>query len=274
MSYPGKVFDGTVSLLDPFVDSIKRTARVRIDVGNPGFLLRPGMYVNADLRLDAVTALSVPVEAVMPTGGRNLVFVSKSEGRLEPRFVTLGGKFGDFYAVQKGLVAGERVVNSANFLIDAESKVQGAIKDFDDDEMSSDGENTAAVTADVMPVVQTYLAIHDLLSKDNFRGVAALAEELRREVRNLGDDGNALREAADSFKPANIKDARVGFGRLSASLLEMLKKVPATRTLYVMRCPMWDSSPSEWIQVSKEVQNPFLGQAMATCGENVRVLGQ
>jgi Cu(I)/Ag(I) efflux system membrane fusion protein len=66
----------------------------------------------------------------MPTGKRNVVFVDKGEGRLEPRFVELGGKAQEFYAVLNGLNPGERVVNSANFLIDAEAKIQGALKSW------------------------------------------------------------------------------------------------------------------------------------------------
>ena len=72
----------------------------------------------------------MPLEAVLPTGERNVVFVDKGEGRLEPRFIEVGGKFGDAYQVTKGLRAGERVVSSANFLVDAESKVQGALKSW------------------------------------------------------------------------------------------------------------------------------------------------
>jgi Cu(I)/Ag(I) efflux system membrane fusion protein len=278
VSHPGRSFDGAVAVIDPFVDPVKRTARVRIDVENPDYLLRPGMYVNADLRLDPVTALAIPVEAVMPTGLRNLVFVDKGEGRLEPRFVTLGGKFGNFYAVQKGLSAGERVVSSANFLIDAESKVQGALKDFgDDEEAAPDLEKSPPpLTADVAPLVQTYLALHDLLARDKFDGVPALADTLRDEAAGLGDGdaAKALQSALANYRPSSLEDARVGFGDVSAKLLGVLKEVPAPHMLYVMRCPMWDSSPSEWIQVSKEVQNPFMGQAMATCGETVRSLGK
>lgn len=135
-SYPGKVFPGTIATIDPAIDPLKRTARVRLEVENPDFLLRPGMYVNAELQLDAVTALAIPVSAVMPTGLRYHVFVDKGDGRLEPRVVTLGGKFGDYYAVEKGLSAGERVVSSANFLIDAEAQVQGALKGFNDKDAS------------------------------------------------------------------------------------------------------------------------------------------
>jgi len=130
-SYPGQNFDGTISLIDPFVDATKRTAKVRIDIPNADFKLRPGMYVNAELAMDMGEALTVPVSAIMPTGERNVVFIDKGEGKLEPRIVQLGSKYGDIYEVQSGLQEGERVVASANFLIDAESKVQGALKEFE-----------------------------------------------------------------------------------------------------------------------------------------------
>ena len=131
-SYPGDKFEGTVSVINPFLDEAKRTARVRIDIPNPDFRLRPGMYVNADLEMNMGEALTVPVSAVMPTGTRNVVFVDKGEGKLEPRVVQLGSKYGDIYEVKSGLRESERVVASANFLIDAESKVQGALKQFEE----------------------------------------------------------------------------------------------------------------------------------------------
>jgi RND family efflux transporter MFP subunit len=130
-SYPGRNFDGTIALIDPFINETKRTAKVRIDIPNADFKLRPGMYVNAELAMDMGEALTVPVSAIMPTGERNVVFIDKGEGKLEPRIVQLGAKYGDIYEVQSGLQEGERVVSSANFLIDAESKVQGALKDFE-----------------------------------------------------------------------------------------------------------------------------------------------
>ena len=131
-SYPGQNFDGTISLIDPFLDATKRTAKVRIDIPNPDFKLRPGMYVNAELEMDMGAALTIPGSAVMPTGTRSVAFVDKGEGKLEPRIVQLGTKYGDIYEVKSGLQENERVVASANFLIDAESKVQGALKAFEE----------------------------------------------------------------------------------------------------------------------------------------------
>jgi Cu(I)/Ag(I) efflux system membrane fusion protein len=103
---------------------------VRLDIQNPDLKLKPDMYVDLVLDMDMGRSLVVPVSAIIPTGKRNIAFVDKGDGKLEPRVLELGGKFGDAYAVKSGLKEGERVVASANFLIDAESKIQGALKDF------------------------------------------------------------------------------------------------------------------------------------------------
>ncbi|HEY3103563.1 MAG TPA: efflux RND transporter periplasmic adaptor subunit [Pyrinomonadaceae bacterium] len=129
-SYPGEKFRGRIILIDPFIDNVKRTGRVRLDIQNPDLKLKPDMYVDLVLDMDMGRSLVVPVSAIIPTGKRNIAFVDKGEGKLEPRVLELGGKFGDVYAVNSGLKEGERVVASANFLIDAESKIQGALKDF------------------------------------------------------------------------------------------------------------------------------------------------
>ena len=130
-SYPGEKFEGTISLINPFLEEAKRTAKVRIDIPNPDFKLRPAMYVNAELAMDMGEGLTIPVSAVMPTGTRSVAFINKGEGKLEPRIVQLGSKYAESYEVQNGLHEGEQVVASANFLIDAESKVQGALNEFE-----------------------------------------------------------------------------------------------------------------------------------------------
>jgi Cu(I)/Ag(I) efflux system membrane fusion protein len=129
-SYPNDRFEGRVSVINPFLEQAKRTAKVRIDIPNPDFKLRPGMYANVELGMDMGEGLTVLASAVMPTGSREIAFVDKGGGKLEPRVVELGEQIGDHYEVKSGLAEGERVVASANFLIDAESKVQGALADF------------------------------------------------------------------------------------------------------------------------------------------------
>ncbi len=129
-SYPGEKFSGKISVIDPFISDALRTGRARIDAENLDLKLRPDMYVDVELRMDMGEGVAVPVPAVLPTGTRNIVFVDKGEGKLEPRFVELGRKYGDLYEVKSGLIETERVVTSANFLIDAEAKVQGALKSW------------------------------------------------------------------------------------------------------------------------------------------------
>ena len=129
-SYPGEKWVGTISLIDPFLNETLRTGRVRIDVENGELKLRPDMYVDVDLTMAMGEGIAVPATAVLPTGQHTIIFVDRGGGKLEPRFIEIGGKFGDYYAVKSGLKEAERVVTSANFLIDAEAKVQGALKSF------------------------------------------------------------------------------------------------------------------------------------------------
>ncbi len=126
-AYPGRTFEGSIAVIQPYLGEMRRTARVRIDLANADLSLRPGMFLETTVVIERGEALTIPFTAVMPTGGRSLVFVDRGGGRLLPRFVQLGRQHGDAYEVLAGLKEGERVVNSANFLIDAEAKVQGVI---------------------------------------------------------------------------------------------------------------------------------------------------
>ena len=139
-AFPDQPFEGTVRVISPSVDPIKHTVRVRIDLPNPADRLRPGMYANVATEIDCGEGLTVPVEAVLPTGSRMLVFLDRGAGRLEPRFIQVGRQFADresngqeeyYYEVLGGLQEGDRIVSSANFLIDAESQIRGAVKGWE-----------------------------------------------------------------------------------------------------------------------------------------------
>jgi Cu(I)/Ag(I) efflux system membrane fusion protein len=129
-SWPGETFSGKIAVVDPFLNPDTRTVRVRIDIENPDLKLRPEMYVNVALKIDHGEQLAVPVNAVLPTGEHNIVFVDKGGGKLQPRFIEIGQQYGDYYEVRSGLNEGERIVASGNFLIDAESQIQGALKSW------------------------------------------------------------------------------------------------------------------------------------------------
>jgi membrane fusion protein, copper/silver efflux system len=137
-AFPSQTFQGQIAAINPSIDAAKRTARVRIDIPNAKAQLRPGMYANVEVKINGGEGLTVPVQAALPTGERMLVFLDRGQGKLLPRYVEVGRSFttfdgqqqGSYYQVMNGLQEGDRIVASANFLIDAESQVQGALKDW------------------------------------------------------------------------------------------------------------------------------------------------
>jgi Cu(I)/Ag(I) efflux system membrane fusion protein/cobalt-zinc-cadmium efflux system membrane fusion protein len=124
-AYPGRNFTARVESILPQVDMTTRTVRVRLEVANPSVLLKPGMFVNVDLKNNLGKQLTIPASAVLHSGTRDLVYLSDGAGRMEPKAVVLGARSGDDYIVVSGLKAGQPIVTSGNFLIDSESQLQG-----------------------------------------------------------------------------------------------------------------------------------------------------
>ena len=129
-SYPNRVLHGRVDFVYPDVDTTTRTTRVRLVFGNPKLTLTPGMYVNVNFQVPLGEQLVIPTSGVLQSGTRQIAFVDRGAGYLEPRDVQLGPRAGDGFVVMKGLKAGERIVTSANFLVDSESQLQAAIGSF------------------------------------------------------------------------------------------------------------------------------------------------
>jgi Cu(I)/Ag(I) efflux system membrane fusion protein len=125
-SYPGETFHGRVVYIYPYLNPETRTVKVRMELSNTHGRLKPGMYGNVEIRTGGDRKLSIPQEAVLDSGVRKLVFVEKGEGMYEPREITVGNKGDRFYPILSGLSAGEKVVTSATFLIDSESKLMAA----------------------------------------------------------------------------------------------------------------------------------------------------
>ena len=125
-AYPGETFEGTVSYIYTTLNTEARTVRVRLEMPNPGLRLKPGMFGTVTLRTDAARTLVVPKEAVLDTGLRQLVFLDRGEGAYVPYPVKLGRRSQDSVEVLEGLKEGDRIVTSANFLLDAESKLASA----------------------------------------------------------------------------------------------------------------------------------------------------
>jgi Cu(I)/Ag(I) efflux system membrane fusion protein len=124
--YPGKTYRGKVDYVYPTLDPKTRTVRVRLAFPNPDFDLKPGMFADAELKIDYGVQTLIPREALLDSGTRQIVFIAKPGGYFEPRQVEVGARFDDQVVVLRGLQPGETVVASGNFLIDSESRLTSA----------------------------------------------------------------------------------------------------------------------------------------------------
>jgi Cu(I)/Ag(I) efflux system membrane fusion protein len=128
LSYlPGETFTGKALYIYPYLDPNTRTAKLRFEFPNPHGKLKPEMYANVEIKVHLGRKLAVPEGAIIDTGLRQMAIIDKGSGYFEPREVRVGAKVDNYYEVIKGLKAGEKVVTSANFLIDSESKLKEAM---------------------------------------------------------------------------------------------------------------------------------------------------
>jgi RND family efflux transporter MFP subunit len=129
-TFPGRTFRGRVDFIYPQVDAETRTAKVRVVSSNSDLQLKPGMFMNVAFNVPMGRQLVIPASGVLQSGNRQIAFVERSDGYLEPREVGLGARVGDGFIVLKGLKAGEHIITSANFLVDSESQLQAALGSF------------------------------------------------------------------------------------------------------------------------------------------------
>jgi membrane fusion protein, copper/silver efflux system len=130
-AYPGRTFAGAVALILPHLMKETRSARVRIELANPDLAVLPDMYADVEIATGGGEAVvSVPTSAVIDSGNRQVVIVELGNGRFEPRDVKIGRRGDGMMEILMGLAEGDRVVVNGNFLIDAESNLQAALKGF------------------------------------------------------------------------------------------------------------------------------------------------
>jgi Cu(I)/Ag(I) efflux system membrane fusion protein/cobalt-zinc-cadmium efflux system membrane fusion protein len=129
-AYPGRTFKGRIDQVLPEVDVTTRTLPVRFVFNNPGIALKPGMYVNVSIAVPLGRQLVIPASGVLHSGTQEMAFIDRGDGYLEPREIEVGARIDDHVVVLTGLKVGERIVSSANFLVDSESQLQAAIGSF------------------------------------------------------------------------------------------------------------------------------------------------
>jgi membrane fusion protein, copper/silver efflux system len=301
----GEAVAADVIFIRPRIDAMTRTAAVRLAIPNPTLGLRPGMYaiVNWQSRV-ADRVVLVPREAVIDTGERQIVILSRSGGHFEPRAITMGaGADGGMVQIVKGLAPGETVVTSGQFLLDSESRLREAIQKFLSEKTQAadpiptstvapaPASSAPAAPSRAMPpaaaqeVDAVFVAYLDLSekpgaeqSKDTHIDPAGLVAAAAALHSALGDAKEAplaveVAKAAESMKGHPIDHQREAFKSLSEKVIALADALPPTTSvadrLFLIHCPM---APGDWLQKTEGVANPYYANEMKRCGEVVRTI--
>ncbi|MCH8151871.1 MAG: efflux RND transporter periplasmic adaptor subunit [Planctomycetes bacterium] len=302
LSYlPGRTFQGKVIYIYPYLDKKTRQINVRLEFDNPTGLLKPGMYAN--IKLQSTLAQSrtlVPRAAVMDTGKRQIVFVSLGEGRFEPRDVHVGVETDDgMIEILDGLMPGEMVVTSGQFLLDSEANIREALAKMIKGQPASEQEAVGVVAgpsqlsalpdaaADaIVDILDGYFAIGDTFAGDSVGDLSLAAGRIAGAVDvlldvEIPDDEEFWRKhdeaatvrgiALKLVDQTDLEQARLQFADLSTALAKLIKAtgVPPSYPTQVqqLHCPMYqkDTGGSIWLQPKGDVRNPFYGSMMLNC---------
>ncbi len=304
-SYPGEKFDAKISFVSPVVDPMTRTALVRAAIDNTRGLLKPEMYVTAELKASTTAAdqLLIPATAPLLTGRRAVVYVEmpSTEGVIyEGREVELGAKSGSYYVVRSGLSEGEMVVTNGAFKLDSELQIQAKPSMMAPEGQASPAAHdhgTSAKPAPTMtvsisrkaqealtPVFDAYFEVQMALANDNLDASKAAAKKLGQanqavEMGLFADDAHAAwmkatmtiaKEAGRLAAAESFETARDAFFFLSDAMIELHKQFghAEARNYYLTFCPMArDGKGAYWLQTVDTVWNSFYGDQMLRCGE-------
>lgn len=285
---------GKISFIDPILDTDSRTVEVRVILNNESNKLKPGMFVEAEVEMEQAAnteTLEVPKTAVMWTGERSLVYVktSSTEPVFEMREVVLGNSSGETYQVLSGLESGTEIVTNGTFTVDAAAQLQGK------NSMMNGGSKANSVTGMNMELsakfesqfeksLDTYFELKNALVASDEKKAASLASELREELENIesGTSDKMLTVHSEKIlelltaisKSTDLENQRDHFRILSEQIIAITRNFKNFKNeLYVQHCPMANSNQgADWLSQSKEVRNPYYGEAMLSCGEVTEIL--
>ena len=134
-AYPGTAFRGKISFIEPFVDPLSRSVRVRVDLSNPGRELKADMFMTVFLRVEVPSSIVVPAGAVVSTGDHDYVWVKKNQVLFEARQVITGVRTEKFIQILRGLGEHEIVASSGGYLLDSETRMESSDASVAEDEM-------------------------------------------------------------------------------------------------------------------------------------------
>lgn len=301
-SLPGKIYQAKINFIDPNINEPTRSAKVRVEIANPmierdgkkGRELFHKLYAEGALMMILPETLAVPRSAVLNPGGIPLVYLDQGDGAYEPRKVKLG-IFGDEgWQVLEGLNEGDRVVTSGNLLIDAQAQFNsGGAPAEHHDESEEKPTPLPPLNEAQQKIANDFFAIagkmSDALASDDFKQFNEQAAKLHTVLPALaetfGNDADRkklveqIEQAGHLSKADDLSAARKFFVPLTMATVEFAKSLrsePAFKTVKIYKCPMANQgvpgAPKNgfWIQTEGELRNPFFGNAMLTCGSEVK----
>jgi Cu(I)/Ag(I) efflux system membrane fusion protein len=293
---PDAEFSGRVMFVDPVLNQRTRTTRVRIEVKNTDGRLRPNMFAEAIVRNgDAKSVgevLVIPDSAPLFTGRRSVVYVEVPDAAsptYDARLVKLGPKTGEYYPVIAGLQEGDRVVTHGAFTLDADLQIRGGLSMMAAPDDSSEGPLDSIVEvpkeheAALQAAISSYLALHEALARDDLPAAKSAAEKLGQSAEALDPKSPAI--FRDAWSPlrrqlishskhlagtSTLDEARMPFRELSQQVATLLRVFgnPSEETVRLAFCPMaLGGEGAEWVQRASEIQNPYFGSSMHSCGD-------
>ncbi|MCM4156634.1 efflux RND transporter periplasmic adaptor subunit [Gramella sp. AN32] len=294
-AYPDKEFDATISFIDPVLNTASRTVRVRAVLENKNEILKPGMFVLAKLEVNTGQAqesnVNIPKSAVLWTGERSLVYVKTSpdEPVFEMREIKLGAAMGNTYEVLSGLDGNEEIVTNGTFTVDAAAQLQGKKSMMSQGKIKEDSAGMKMKLPDTFQkdfttVLAAYFELKDAFVNTNVEAAKASANDMLQQVEglkisNLGametQHLNKIKSMLEAISENdNIENQRDHFIVLSENMIAFASNMETLdKAVYIQHCPMANSTKgADWLSLSKEVKNPYYGEAMLTCGETTKTL--
>jgi Cu(I)/Ag(I) efflux system membrane fusion protein len=282
---PSETKQARVSFIDPLIDPNTRAASLRAEISNEGMLLKPEMFVTAKISAEkstATTDLVVPRTAILWTGKRSVVYVKIPNSEVpsfEMREVTLGNRLGENYQITAGLQAGEEIVSQGAFAVDASAQLSGK-PSLLNRSSTQQVEVSAAFSQQLTAVVESYFLVKNNLVKDQLptATIQLLAQALAKvSADGTGKDNakwekikSGLFEATAKIKGSkDLASARTHFSSLSTQVIQLTETYKLTKAVvYKDYCPMaFNNKGGYWLSETEDIQNPYFGASMLTCGE-------
>lgn len=289
---PGINYSGTITFIDPVLNTTTRVARVRVEIDNRDAKLKPEMFVNGIVSANLVTykdKLIIPRTAVLWTGKRSLVYVKES-GTDEPVFkvreIGLGALLGNSYVVESGLNDGEEIVTQGAFSVDASAQLEGKPSMMNQqsgqaivlpgmDKQLSElftgyiHLKNEFVLSDTKKIKQAALEFQSALTKIDLKQLSGETHQKWFEISRSMD--KQIKRITGS---GNIDEQRRAFSILSDLFYNAVKEFGLKEsTVYYQYCPMADNDKgAHWLSESKAIRNPYFGSKMMNCGETKETL--